>query len=267
VITGCEISSDVILGPFAHLRDGAVIEQDARIGNFVEVKRSRVGRGSKAWHLTYLGDATLGERVNIGAGTVTCNYDGEKKNPTIIEEGSFIGSGTMLVAPLIIGRGSYVGAGSTITESVPPESLAVGRAPQVNKEGWAKKRQQAKLPIGIEAREAGRVAVLDVAGRVTLGESSKELGKRIREAVEAGNNGVLVNMARVTYVDSSGIGELVSAFSRLRKAGGQLILTGVTKELSYLFHVANLDRVLDIVPDEAAAMEKFNKPPQETEKA
>ncbi|MHB8653035.1 MAG: bifunctional UDP-N-acetylglucosamine diphosphorylase/glucosamine-1-phosphate N-acetyltransferase GlmU [Terriglobia bacterium] len=267
VITGCEISSDVILGPFAHLRDGAVIEQDARIGNFVEVKRSRVGRGSKAWHLTYLGDATLGERVNIGAGTVTCNYDGEKKNPTIIEEGSFIGSGTMLVAPLIVGRGSYVGAGSTITESVPPESLALGRAPQVNKAGWAKKRHQPKLPISIEAREAGRVAVLDVTGRVTMGEPSKELGNRIREAVEAGHKGVLVNLAGVTYVDSSGIGELVSAFSKLRKAGGQLILTGVSKELSYLFHVANLDRVLEIVPDEAAALEKFNKPPQQTEKA
>ena len=266
VITGCEISSDVILGPFAHLRDGAVIEQEARIGNFVEVKRSRVGRGSKAWHLTYLGDATLGERVNIGAGTVTCNYDGEKKNPTIIEEGSFIGSGTMLVAPLIIGRGAYIGAGSTITESVPPESLAMGRAPQVNKEGWAKKRKQSKLPISIETREAGRVAVLDVAGRVTMGEPAKELGKRIGEAVEAGHNGVLVNMARVTYIDSSGIGELVSAFSKLRKAGGQLILTGVTKELSYLFHVANLDRVLDMVSDEAAALEKFNKPPQEIEK-
>jgi anti-sigma B factor antagonist len=137
----------------------------------------------------------------------------------------------------------------------------------VNKEGWAKKRQQPKLPISIEARGAGRVAVLDVAGRVTLGESSKELGKHIREAVEAGHNGVLVNMARVTYIDSSGIGELVSAFSKIRKAGGQLILAGVSKELSYLFHVANLDRILEIVPDEAAALEKFNKPPQEAQKA
>ena len=104
VVSGCEVASDVILGPFAHLRDGAVIEENARIGNFVEVKKSRVGRGSKAWHLTYLGDATLGANVNIGAGTITCNYDGEKKNPTTIEEGSFIGSGTMLVAPVRVGR-------------------------------------------------------------------------------------------------------------------------------------------------------------------
>jgi len=144
VITGCEIASDVILGPFAHLRDGAVIEQDARIGNFVEVKKSRVGRGAKSWHLTYLGDATVGENANIGAGTVTCNYDGEKKNPTIIEEGVFIGSGNMLVAPVRIGKGSYTAAGSTITEDVPPESLAVGRARQITKEGWARERKKTK---------------------------------------------------------------------------------------------------------------------------
>jgi bifunctional UDP-N-acetylglucosamine pyrophosphorylase / glucosamine-1-phosphate N-acetyltransferase len=142
VVTGCEIGSDVILGPFARLRDGAVIENEARIGNFVEVKNSRVGRGTRAWHLTYLGDATLGEQVNVGAGTVTCNYDGEKKNPTEIEDGVFIGSGSMLVAPIKIGKGSYVAAGSAITESVPPESLAVGRARQVNKEGWVRKHKE-----------------------------------------------------------------------------------------------------------------------------
>ena len=113
-----------------------------RIGNFVEVKNSRVGQGSKAAHLTYLGDATLGQQVNIGAGTVTCNYDGKKKNPTNIEDGVFIGSGSMLVAPVRIGEGSYVAAGSTITEDVPPESLAIGRARQVNKEGWLRKRKE-----------------------------------------------------------------------------------------------------------------------------
>jgi bifunctional UDP-N-acetylglucosamine pyrophosphorylase / glucosamine-1-phosphate N-acetyltransferase len=141
-VTGCEIGSDVILGPFAHLRDGAVVEDGARIGNFVEVKKSRVGRGTRAWHLTYLGDATLGEQVNIGAGTVTCNYDGDKKNPTTIEDGVFIGSGSMLVAPVKIGKGSYVAAGSAITEDVPAESLAVGRARQVNKEGWVRKHKE-----------------------------------------------------------------------------------------------------------------------------
>ena len=147
VVNGCEIGSDVILGPFARLRDGAVIEPDARIGNFVEVKKSRVGRGSRAWHLTYLGDAALGEQVNIGAGTVTCNYDGEKKNTTRIEDGVFVGSGSMLVAPVKVGKGSYVAAGSAITEDVPPESLAVGRARQVNKEGWVRKQKQRKSQL------------------------------------------------------------------------------------------------------------------------
>jgi bifunctional UDP-N-acetylglucosamine pyrophosphorylase/glucosamine-1-phosphate N-acetyltransferase len=145
MVTGCEVGSDVILGPFAHLRDGAVLDPESRIGNFVEVKKSRVGRGTKAWHLTYLGDATLGEKVNVGAGTVTCNYDGEKKHPTTIEDGVFIGSGSMLVAPVRIGKGSYVAAGSTITEDVPPESLGVGRVRQVNKEGWARERKARRV--------------------------------------------------------------------------------------------------------------------------
>lgn len=142
-IAGCEIGEDVVIGPFARLRDGAIIEPQARIGNFVEVKKSRVGRGTKALHLTYLGDATLGANANIGAGTVTCNYDGEKKNPTFIEDGVFIGSGNMLVAPVRIGKGSYTAAGSTITADVPPESLAIGRARQTTKEGWVRERRKA----------------------------------------------------------------------------------------------------------------------------
>jgi bifunctional UDP-N-acetylglucosamine pyrophosphorylase/glucosamine-1-phosphate N-acetyltransferase len=144
VISASEIGSDAAVGPFAHLRDNAVLEPGARIGNFVEVKKSRVGRGAKALHLTYLGDATVGENANIGAGTVTCNYDGEKKNPTAIEDGVFIGSGNMLVAPLRIGKGSYTAAGSTITEDVPPESLAVARARQVTKEGWVRERRKVR---------------------------------------------------------------------------------------------------------------------------
>ena len=148
VVSGSKIASGVIIGPFAHLRDGAVIAEDAQIGNFVEVKKSWVGRGSKARHLTYLGDATLGEKVNVGAGTVTCNYDGEKKNATRIEDGAFIGSGTMLVAPVRVGRSSYVAAGSTITEEVPPESLALGRARQVNKEGWTREHAKVKNSKG-----------------------------------------------------------------------------------------------------------------------
>jgi bifunctional UDP-N-acetylglucosamine pyrophosphorylase/glucosamine-1-phosphate N-acetyltransferase len=144
-VAWCEVGSDVILGPFARLRDGAVIDSGARIGNFVEVKKSHVGQGTKAWHLTYLGDANLGEQVNVGAGTVTCNYDGEKKNTTNIEDGVFIGSGSMLVAPVRIGKGSYVAAGSAITEDVPPESLAVGRARQVNKQDWVRKHKERKV--------------------------------------------------------------------------------------------------------------------------
>ncbi len=142
VVTGCQVGPGVVLGPFAHLREGARIDREAQIGNFVEVKKSKVGSGTKARHLTYLGDATLGEHVNIGAGTVTCNYDGEKKNPTNIEDGVFIGSGSMLVAPVRIGKGAYVAAGSVITEDVPPEALAVGRARQVNKEGWVRKHKE-----------------------------------------------------------------------------------------------------------------------------
>ncbi|MGH9431998.1 MAG: bifunctional UDP-N-acetylglucosamine diphosphorylase/glucosamine-1-phosphate N-acetyltransferase GlmU [Terriglobia bacterium] len=144
LVTGSELANDSSAGPFAHLRDGAIVEENARIGNFVEVKKSRIGRGTKSLHLTYLGDATLGERVNVGAGTVTCNYDGEKKHPTVIEDGVFIGSGSMLVAPVRIGKGSYVAAGSTITEDVPPQSLGLGRALQVNKEGWVRDRAKSK---------------------------------------------------------------------------------------------------------------------------
>ena len=145
LIAASEVASDAIVGPFAHLRDGTRIENGARVGSFVEVKKSQMGPGSKALHLTYLGDATLGQRVNIGAGTVTCNYDGEKKLPTHIEEGSFIGSGSMLVAPLRVGKDAYVAAGSTITLDVPEGSLSIGRARQVNKTGWAARRAAKKL--------------------------------------------------------------------------------------------------------------------------
>ena len=144
VVDESEIASGATLGPFARLRGGAVIGENARIGNFVEVKKSRVGRGSKAQHMTNLGDATLGDNVNIGAGTVTCNYDGAKKHPTVIEDGVFIGSGNMLVAPVRIGQGSYTAAGSTITEDVPLDSLAVARSRQIVKRGWVKDRAQAK---------------------------------------------------------------------------------------------------------------------------
>jgi bifunctional UDP-N-acetylglucosamine pyrophosphorylase/glucosamine-1-phosphate N-acetyltransferase len=126
VIEDSTIHDGATIGPFARLRAGAEIGEKAGIGNFVEVKKSKIGRGTKAAHLTYLGDATLGDRVNIGAGTVTCNYDGVRKNETIIEDEVKIGSDTMLVAPVRVGRGSMTGAGTVVTRDVPPDSLAVG---------------------------------------------------------------------------------------------------------------------------------------------
>jgi len=128
--------------PFTHFREAVELREGARIGNFVEVKKSTVGEGSKANHLAYLGDAKIGDETNIGAGTITCNYDGVYKHPTTIGRRVFIGSDTALVAPVRIGDGAYVGAGSVITENVPPDALAVARGKQVNKLGWAKARRR-----------------------------------------------------------------------------------------------------------------------------
>src|SRR5205085_11497526 len=132
---------DARVGPFAHLRGGAVISDNARVGNFVEVKKTTLGAGSKAMHLTYLGDAQIGAKVNIGAGTITCNYDGTNKNQTTIEDGAFIGSASQLVAPVTIGKGAYVGSGTTVREDVPPRSLAVSAGKQRNIDGWADKKK------------------------------------------------------------------------------------------------------------------------------
>lgn len=136
------IDNGAVLGPFARLRPEAHVGENAHIGNFVELKKTRVGRGSKANHLSYLGDTEIGEKVNVGAGTITCNYDGVKKYKTVIEDGAFIGSDSILVAPVTIGRGAYVAAASCITEDVPDDSLGMGRARQVNKVGWAKSKRE-----------------------------------------------------------------------------------------------------------------------------
>src|SRR5208283_4141895 len=141
VIESSVINEGASVGPFAHIRPGSVIGKHARIGNFVEVKKSVIGSGTKASHLSYLGDAEIGERVNIGAGTITCNYDGRVKYKTLIEDNAFIGSDTQFVAPVRIGKGAYVGAGSTITKDVPPFALAVSRTAQRNLEKWALKKQ------------------------------------------------------------------------------------------------------------------------------
>jgi bifunctional UDP-N-acetylglucosamine pyrophosphorylase/glucosamine-1-phosphate N-acetyltransferase len=142
VIIDSHISSGAQVGPFAHLRPHSDVGEDARIGNFVELKKTRIGRGSKANHLAYLGDATIGDHVNIGAGTITCNYDGTAKHPTVIEDGAFIGSDSQLIAPVRVGRGAYVAAGSSITDDVPSDALAISRGKQVNKAGWATKRRK-----------------------------------------------------------------------------------------------------------------------------
>ena len=140
IIEESTVEADATLGPYARLRPGSEIGPGAKVGNFVETKATKLGAGSKAGHLTYLGNALIGENVNIGAGTITCNYDGVEKHETVIDDGAFIGSNTALVAPVRVGKNAYVGAGSTITEDVPDGSLALGRGRQVNKDDWADKK-------------------------------------------------------------------------------------------------------------------------------
>jgi bifunctional UDP-N-acetylglucosamine pyrophosphorylase/glucosamine-1-phosphate N-acetyltransferase len=141
LIIGSRIAEGASVGPFAHLRPESVVGERAKIGNFVELKKTTMGAGSKANHLAYLGDATIGERVNVGAGTITCNYDGSKKHPTIIEDGAFIGSDTQLIAPVRVGKGAYVAAGSSITEDVPDGALGIARGRQANVDGWVERRK------------------------------------------------------------------------------------------------------------------------------
>jgi bifunctional UDP-N-acetylglucosamine pyrophosphorylase/glucosamine-1-phosphate N-acetyltransferase len=160
VLRSCEIGDDVTIlpyvvaeastiranasvGPFSRLRMNADADEGSYIGNFVELKNTKLGRGSKASHLTYLGDATVGANANIGAGTITCNYDGQNKHPTSIGEGAFVGSNSTLVAPVTIGEGAYTAAGSVITTNVSPDALAIGRARQEEKPGWARRRRRA----------------------------------------------------------------------------------------------------------------------------
>jgi bifunctional UDP-N-acetylglucosamine pyrophosphorylase/glucosamine-1-phosphate N-acetyltransferase len=135
------IEDEAVVGPYAHLRAGTKLGRHVKVGNFVETKKAVFGAGAKASHLSYIGDAEVGADVNIGAGTITCNYDGVNKHKTIIEDGAFIGSDSQLVAPVRIGRGAYVGAGSTITKDVPPEALALSRTPQRMVEGWAGRKK------------------------------------------------------------------------------------------------------------------------------
>jgi bifunctional UDP-N-acetylglucosamine pyrophosphorylase/glucosamine-1-phosphate N-acetyltransferase len=151
VITQSRVGEGAEIGPFAHLRPESDVEAEARIGNFVETKKTRVRRGAKANHLAYLGDADIGERANIGAGTIVCNYDGYQKHRTTIGEGAFVGSDSQVIAPVTIGKGAYVGTGTTVTEDVPDEALAIGRTRQTNKLGYA-------ATLKARLAEAARVA-------------------------------------------------------------------------------------------------------------
>jgi bifunctional UDP-N-acetylglucosamine pyrophosphorylase/glucosamine-1-phosphate N-acetyltransferase len=161
VINEATVGDDVLVGPWAHLRPGSTLENGVHIGNFVETKKTRMGKGAKANHLTYLGDADVGEKVNVGCGTITCNYDGVNKNKTIIEDGAFIGSDTQLIAPVRVGKGAYVGSGSTIREDVPAGALAVSAGPQRNIEGWVSRKkgrngEGAKPSKGAPARKKSK---------------------------------------------------------------------------------------------------------------
>jgi bifunctional UDP-N-acetylglucosamine pyrophosphorylase/glucosamine-1-phosphate N-acetyltransferase len=142
LIVGARVADGVAIGPFAHLRPETEVHEGAKIGNFVELKKTSLGAGSKVNHLAYLGDATVGSSVNVGAGTIICNYDGVKKHRTVIEDGAFIGSDTQLIAPVTVGKGAYVGTGTTVREDVPAGSLAVSAGKQRNIEGWVEKKKQ-----------------------------------------------------------------------------------------------------------------------------
>jgi bifunctional UDP-N-acetylglucosamine pyrophosphorylase/glucosamine-1-phosphate N-acetyltransferase len=155
VMREARLEDNTSVGPFAHLRPGSVVRRAAKVGNFVEMKKAELGEGSKANHLSYLGDARIGKGVNIGAGTITCNYDGERKHETVIEDDVFVGSDTQLIAPVTVGRGALIAAGSTVTEDVPPDALAIARALQVNRPGWAARRRA--LQNGVK-REGAPVA-------------------------------------------------------------------------------------------------------------
>jgi bifunctional UDP-N-acetylglucosamine pyrophosphorylase/glucosamine-1-phosphate N-acetyltransferase len=148
VVDESRVEAGAVLGPYSHLRPGSEIGERAHVGNFVETKKVRLGKGSKANHLTYLGDAEIGDGVNIGAGTITCNYDGAHKHTTIIEDGVFVGSDSTLVAPVRIRKGAYIAAASCITEEVPEDSLAVGRARQIVKQGWVKEKKAQRAQAG-----------------------------------------------------------------------------------------------------------------------
>ena len=154
VIREARLEDDTAIGPFAHLRPGVVLRRAAKVGNFVEMKKAELGEGSKANHLSYLGDAKIGKGVNIGAGTITCNYDGTHKHETVIGDDVFVGSDTQFVAPVTIGKGAVIAAGATITADVPPDTLAIARVQQINRPGWAARQRALKAGSGRDVQSS-----------------------------------------------------------------------------------------------------------------
>ncbi|MFO0697738.1 MAG: bifunctional UDP-N-acetylglucosamine diphosphorylase/glucosamine-1-phosphate N-acetyltransferase GlmU [Nitrospira sp.] len=171
VLTQSRVDDDAHVGPFVHLRPGVVVRRRAKVGNFVEMKKTDLGEGSKANHLSYLGDATIAEGVNIGAGTITCNYDGVKKHQTVIGKNVFLGSDTQLVAPVTIGDGAVIAAGTTVTQDVPADSLAIARVPQANRIGWVAKRR------ALVTRAAPNVVSVQGPGQRATGTGQKPAAK------------------------------------------------------------------------------------------
>ncbi|PHR92144.1 MAG: bifunctional N-acetylglucosamine-1-phosphate uridyltransferase/glucosamine-1-phosphate acetyltransferase [Robiginitomaculum sp.] len=155
-IEGAHVGPNTQIGPFARLRPGANLAEGSKAGNFVEIKQSDIGKGSKISHLSYIGDSKIGENVNVGAGTITCNYDGYRKHQTIIGDGAFIGTHSSIIAPVTIGAGAYLATGGVITKDVPEDALALGRAPQTNKEGWAKRYRTAQEKRQKEKRQKNK---------------------------------------------------------------------------------------------------------------
>ncbi|GMV49583.1 UDP-N-acetylglucosamine diphosphorylase/glucosamine-1-phosphate N-acetyltransferase [Nitrospirales bacterium NOB] len=165
ILRESQVEADAHLGPFAHLRPGVLVRRKAKVGNFVEMKKAELGEGSKANHLSYLGDARIGASVNIGAGTITCNYDGWNKFQTVIGDGVFIGSDVQLVAPVNVGAGSIVAAGATVTHNVPADALVISRVPQVTREGWAARRRA--MQSGVEPPPAPNAARAEAVSKGT----------------------------------------------------------------------------------------------------
>jgi len=180
VFRDSQVEDDATLGPFTHLRPHVLVRKGAKIGNFVEAKKTELGEGSKANHLSYLGDAKIGKGVNIGAGTITCNYDGVRKAETIIEDGVFIGSDTQLVAPVTVGAGSVIAAGTTVTLNVPPDSLVISRVTQVTRPGWAAKRRALVAEGGIPAKASSSSGKRNTGKTGSRRRSAKPSNKRSR---------------------------------------------------------------------------------------